>query len=140
MKFGKYAVLVLLTCLCLATLAGALLTKRHYHKHEGEVVAMSFLEYYNGTLHANDTTVSWGNDLVAGNSYTQSYRVHNTGTVQAKVQLFITNLPSGYTLTWTGNNTVLNAGEDVTAPMTLMIPANAVGPFSFDAETVLSEV
>lgn len=137
----KYLGLGLLVVALALTLTGAILTKTYYHPHEGTVASLSIEEYIDGVKHANGTTVSWGSSLTAGQTYNKTYRVHNTGNVACQIVVHVISLPSDWSLTWTGNNTTLDAGMDVSAKMQLTIPSNASATtFSFDVYTIATQV
>lgn len=136
---NKYKVLGLLIALLLISVTGALLTKTYYHPHEGTIAQVSLAEYYDGTPYANGTTVSWGSSLLAGQTYNKTYRVHNTGTVTCQVVMTVKNLPQNWNLTWAGNNTILDAGEDVTGMLQLTIPTNATAFPSFQTYTTATQ-
>jgi len=135
----KFKVLGLLIAVALISAGGALLTKTYYHPHEGTIANVSLAEYYDGQPYANSTTVSWGSSLIAGQTYNKTYRVHNTGTVTFQVTMTVKNLPQNWTLTWAGNNTILDAGEDVTGMLQLTIPTNATAFPSFQTYTTATQ-
>ena len=121
----RYKLLTVLVALTLITAGGAVLTKQYYHPHEATVAGLSLAEYFDGELYSNETKVSWGTNLIAGETYNKTYGVHNTGDLTCKVVLTVENLPTGWNLTWTGNNTIIGAGTDVIGKLQLKIPATA---------------
>jgi hypothetical protein len=97
-----------------------------WYPNTGSIVQNPALEVYiNGTPYANQTAVDWG-AREAGQTYQfDNMTVKNSGTVALTILVVTEGLPTGWTLTWTANNTALNPGAKAEAPLQLSIPLSA---------------
>ena len=105
----------------------------HYHPSEGGVEKTEFTEYLDGVELTNSSTISFPPDMEPGQSYIKNYTVVNTGATMLSVSLKIQNLPSGWSLTWDGNNTALNPGQAVIGDLVLTVGSGAAdGSYYWD--------
>ena len=66
----------------------------------------------------NGTAIDWGN-VEADISYYDFLNVKNTGQLSVNVTHYTTDLPAGWTQTWTANGTVIAAGAWANGTLTL---------------------
>lgn len=104
----------------------------------GTVTAVNVGVYSDSQCTQNLTAISWGS-IYPGNSTTKTIYVKNTGTLP--VTLTMTNgswVPTTantvLTLTWNRQNTVLNAGQSISATLTLTAASStgSLTDFSFN--------
>ena len=87
--------------------------------HVTATVAFDF--YLDDVITPPDTTIDWG-DLEPLHTYEKLMNVTNTGNVPIIITAIISDLPSGWTETWAGNETLLLVGERISAPLILTVP------------------
>jgi len=116
----RKTVLIALLGLCmLLPISAATFYYVHYHPSEGGVKSTELTEYLDRVEITNTSTISFPMDMEPGQSYTKNYTVVNTGATVVSVRLRIENLPSGWSLSWAGNNTALNPGQAVMGDLVL---------------------
>ena len=106
---------------------GATIVTQHQYPQNGNVVptpALTIQCYLEDEVWTNGTAIDWG-DICADNTYAYNFTVKNTGNVNATVTMTITGLPSGWTETWLGNNTILQPAETISADLTLYVAVDA---------------
>ena len=104
----------------------------------GTVSAVNVGVYSNYSCTQNLTSISWGT-LYAGNSTTRTIYVKNTGTVPVTLTMtdgnwVPTTANTVLTLTWNRQNTVLDAGQSISATLTLAVASStgSLADFSFN--------
>lgn len=117
-------VIVGILALALMGTVGATALYFHYHPGQASVKTTELTEYLDGVIMGNGTTFSYG-DVEPGEAYTHNYTVVNSGATVVSVSLRIENLPSGWGLTWAGNNTALNPGQAVIGDLILTVGSGA---------------
>lgn len=126
-------VVISLLALALCISVGAAGIYYHFHSSEGGVKTTELTEYLEGVEISNGTTISFPPDMEPGQSYTKEYTVENTGATVVSVRLRIQNLPTGWSLTWAGNNTALNPGEAAIGDLVLTVSSGAAdGTYYWD--------
>ena len=95
----------------------------------GTIVGVNVGVYTNSQCTQNCTTIDWGT-LYPGDSTTRTIYVKNTGSVPVTLTMTTggwvpTSASSVLTLTWNRQNTVLNAGQSISATLTLTAASNA---------------
>lgn len=65
--------------------------------------------------------ISWGN-VTYDSTYYYNFTVKNTGSARCLVIMSLSDFPSDWTLTWTGNETLLDPDEVVSADLELTTP------------------
>lgn len=131
--------------LLIATVASAALGGLAVQYYHGETVklpvigAVTLEEYFDGFLEVNGTLLDWG-ELEPGKSYTWDYTVKNVGTTNYTCYRICYDLPSGWTETWSHNNTVFAVGQMKTGLLTLTIPAGASGTYNWHSYLYGEEV
>jgi hypothetical protein len=89
----------------------------------GTITTVNVGVYSNSECTQNCTAINWGS-VYPSNSTTQTVYVKNTGTVQITLTMIAdtwtpTNADDYLTLTWNQQGTVLDAGDTVSANLTL---------------------
>lgn len=99
----------------------------HYRMPMDATVASSpeLTSYVDGSPWTNNTAVSWG--TVNTGSNMKSLDIKNTGNEDLTVYLLISGLPSGWTLTYDQNSTLVSPGNWLNGTLTLMVPSDASG-------------
>lgn len=80
--------------------------------------------FVDGLPWSNGTLIQWG-DLEPGWSYAKNLTVVNTGNTQQTVELYVSGLEPGWSLTWATTGTDLDPGEAAIGSMILDVPSNA---------------
>lgn len=80
--------------------------------------------YLDNATWTNGTDVDWGN-FTAGQSKQKSFDIYNAGNIALQVTIQNSGLPSDWSLTYTGNGTVVNALEWLNGTLTLTVPSEA---------------
>lgn len=128
---GKLSNMIgILLIMVLASVVIAGVTIKYYHPETAVVTPVSLREYLDGELVANGTTFDW-DTLEAGVTYDWNYTVENVGSVNCTVYRLAEDLPVGWTETWTHNNTVFMPYETKIGNLTLTVPVNASGSYSW---------
>ena len=103
----------------------------------GTITAVNVGVYSDSQCTQNCTNISWGN-VSPGETATQTVYVKNTGNVPVTLTMTTTgwspsNANSYLTLTWNQENTVLNAGQSISATLTLAVASStgSLTDFSF---------
>jgi len=104
----------------------------NYYHPETVTVTTDIHEYLDGEIIVNGTTFDWV-EVEAGASYDWNYTIHNVGTITYNVSRVVYGLPGGWSETWTGNNTLLKPQEWLVGNLTLTIPADANGTYSWES-------
>lgn len=103
--------------------AGAIVIVEYVIPNIGTINAPALEWYVDGTL--NLTPLDWGL-CDPGVVYTfDNLTVRNIGNAPLNVTLIPYDLPVNWTLTWRGNETLLNPNEQVEASLDLSIPDTA---------------
>lgn len=105
---------------------------RYYHPETVTISTVTLEEYLDGKLVVNGSSFQWGT-LDAGASYNWNYTVRNVGTVNCTVYRLVTGLGGGLTETWTGNSSLLEPQEWLVGTLTLTIPSNASGTYTWES-------
>jgi len=130
---GKLKIIIVALIALLAGAAFATIAVQYYHGETVTILTTGTIileEYFDGFLEANDTILDWG-ELEAGESYTWEYWVRNVGTLNCTCYRIVTGLPVGWTETWDYNNTLFEVGQMKTGLLTLTIPVDASGTYSW---------
>lgn len=118
------AIIALIVLVAGATAAIATYIVQYYFPNLGSIATLQ--TYLGTTLYPNGTEIKWGPcEPDALYVMEENLTVVNAGSTALTVTLTPHGLLNGWTLTWNGNNTLLQAGANVTAPLELYIPANA---------------
>jgi hypothetical protein len=137
-KLSTGAIIALAATGIFLTLVTAGLIATQTIPSNGTVSAVNVGAYTDSQCTQNCTSISWGT-LSPGNSTTRTIYVKNTGTLP--VTLTMTNaswVPTTantvLTLTWNRQNTVLNAGQSISATLTLTVASStgSLTDFSFN--------
>ena len=104
----------------------------------GTVTTVNVGVYSDSECTQNCTSISWGT-IYPGNSTSRTIYVKNNGTVPITLTMTTgswvpTNASEEITLTWDRQNTVLNAGQSISANLTLSADSDTgdLTNFSFD--------
>lgn len=123
----KKQVLILCLIAVLVSSVSAISVYVLHHPSEAEVPeTYGLTEYLDDQLMSNGSKWSWGN-VTPGVTYTKNLTVVNSGNSQVTVYLRVSGLPDGWSLTWTGNNTVLQPQKAAVGNLDLSVPGNATG-------------
>ena len=116
-------VLAVLIVLAIASIAYAAVTL-YYSMPMSATVSAAVEIYVDGEKWSNNTEICWGN-VMAGESYNKTLSIRNLGGCNVTVVFTVENLPTGWALTFTGNNTVVKPQTWLNGTLTLTVPANA---------------
>ena len=135
---------LVIAIILLSAIIGAMgLLLYQHHLSSGGTIQTPTVElevYVNGILKPNETSFSWGSDIMPGDTITKNLTVVNTGNVWCRVTLETTGLATDWTLTWTGEDTILGVGESVEGDLTLSVPTTASpGTFNLDHKIKATE-
>jgi uncharacterized membrane protein len=84
-----------------------------------------------GSSWANNTAVAWG--TTPAGSYTKTFNIINSGNTNITV-MYIVTPPVSWTLSYTGNNTLVQAHTTLTGTLTLTVPSDALaGDYAWTA-------
>jgi len=128
MKLSNVIGILVIAILASVVIAGV--TMNYYHPETATVTPVSVKEYLNGVAVANGTTFDW-DQLEAGVTYDWNYTVENIGSVTCSVYRIVEGLPDGWIETWTHNSTYLMPYETKVGNLTLTVPVNASGSYSW---------
>lgn len=122
---GKSKVNLALTLALLLALSSLVyaLTSIYYNMPMQANVPLSVKFYVDGSEWQNNTAVDWGN-VTAGQSYTKTFDVHNTGNCNFTVAFYVSNLPAGWSLTYSKNNTAVQPQAWLNGTLTLTVPSS----------------
>ena len=111
----------IIAALGLATilLIGIVIAAQNRNITNNGLVTDPFTITVNNVLIGNSTVLTWGN-LTWGGTYSKNVTVTNICNRTIQIML-ITYPPNGTVQTWMGNNTVLNAAANVSAPLLLTV-------------------
>ena len=119
--------------LILMSSVGAISYYYHLHPSEATVKKTAIKEYWDGVIKGNGSTLDYGSELEPGEAYSYNYTVLNSGATVVTVRLIIVDLPPTWSLTWDGNNTVLNPGQAVIGDLLLTVGSGAGdGSYTWD--------
>jgi len=127
---GKLNGIAIALIALLVGIVGAGIVMNYYHPETAVVTPVSIKEYLDGESVANGTTFDW-DQLEAGVTYDWNYTVENVGSVNCTVYRITPNLPGGWVETWTWNNTLFKPYETKVGNLTLTVPVNASGSYSW---------
>jgi len=128
MKLNNVIGVLIIAILASVVIAGV--TMKYSHPETATVTPVSVKEYLGGVAVANGTTFDW-DQLEAGVTYDWNYTVENVGSVNCTVYRITPNLPGGWVETWTWNNTLFKPYETKVGNLTLTVPVNASGSYSW---------
>jgi hypothetical protein len=103
----------------------------------GTISGVNVGVYTDSQCTQNCTAISWGT-LYPGNSTTRTIYIKNTGNLPVTLTMTTgswvpTTASSVLTLTWNRQNTVLSAGQSISATLTLTVASNAnITSFGFN--------
>jgi len=123
----KRNVIVLLLCAAaiLSSVSGAIIYELYY-PGQARIPAESELSaYLDGRPWSNGTLIQWG-DVDPGLTYAKNLTVVNTGNTQLNVELYVSGLEPGWSLTWAATGTDLDPGEAAIGDLILEVPSNAI--------------
>jgi len=112
-----------------------------YNQTAHVTATVTFDFYLDDLKTERETTIDWG-DLEPLHTYEKLMNVTNTGNVPIIITAIISDLPSGWTETWAGNETLLLVGEEVCEPLILTTPlsdASAIYDWTLTLEAAASE-
>ena len=126
-------VLAVLIFLAIASIAYATVTL-YYSMPMSATVSATVEIYVDGEKWSNNTEICWGN-VTAGESYNKTLSIRNLGGCNVTVTFTVENLPTGWTLTFTGNNTVVQPSAWLNGTLTLTVPADATsGEYAWNCQ------
>jgi len=118
------------------TALGALSAQEYYAQHAVGGDNLKICTYLDNVRQLNNTVIEWG--TVTRGTHTKLLSILNNGTVPYNLTIYITNLPLGWTESWTKNNTVVSPQAWANASFTLAIAKSAVGEYMFGNMMVLA--
>lgn len=92
--------------------------------------------YINSTQWTNGTAVSW--NVTAGETENKTFDVHNIGNVNLQVTMYVSGLPTNWSLIFAGNQTILLPNEWLYSNLTLTVPVDAISGHYYWAPTVIA--
>lgn len=126
---NKKSIIAILATAVLATVAGgviinAVLNQSISAPSDGTVESSAFIEaYFDGVNWTDGDPLHWGTLEKAGNS--KNLTVVNISNVTIVVTLTCDDLPAGWSIAWTGNNTALLKNQSVQGDLTVTVPGIA---------------
>jgi len=122
---NKLSLLFVILIAFVVTFAACAVLVEYWHPNTGTITTASLELYINTTLYTNTTGPDWG-ACDPGFIYTfENCTVRNVGNTPLNVTLIPHDLPVGWTLTWLGNETLLQPNTQVEASLDLSIPVDA---------------
>lgn len=112
----------------------------HWHpvNWDIETPEAAFDLYLNTDLKTNTTAIALGT-LMPGDTIIKNLTVVNTGNVPIKVAMAVENLPTGYTLLWAADNTVIGVDAKAEGDLTFTVPSNATTGGTCDIWVIATE-
>lgn len=136
MSMGTIIALTI-TALLLTIVTGGLIVTQTIPS-TGTVVAVNVGVYSDSACTQNLASINWGT-LYPSNTTTRTIYIKNTGTIPITLTMTTgswspTTASSVLTLTWNRQNTVLNAGQSISATLTLTVASSTgnLTDFSFN--------
>ncbi|RLC33575.1 hypothetical protein DRH14_04645 [Candidatus Shapirobacteria bacterium] len=80
--------------------------------------------YVDGSAWTNGTVIDWGT-VEAGKTYTKSLDIKNTGNVAVQVWITVEGLPTGWSLSYDQQNSIVQPGSWLNGTLTLTVPEGA---------------
>ncbi len=125
---SKLAALIVILIAALATVAVCVTVVYYLFPQTVSVVQVKVSFTLDGQPLANGSPVQWG-QVDRDTSYWSNLDARNDGNVNTTVILNLGPLPTGWTETWSLNNTKLTPGQTAVGILTLDVPADAAsGP------------
>jgi hypothetical protein len=108
----------------------------------GTITAVNVGVYSDNQCTQNLTSISWGT-LSPGSVTTSTFWVKNTGNIPITLSMTTaswspSNANSYLTLTWNRPDTVLNAGQSISATLTLTVASDTGSLTDFSFDTVIT--
>jgi len=141
-KLSTGAIIALAATGIFLTLVTAGLIATQTIPSNGTVSAVNVGVYTDSQTTQNCTSLNWGT-LSPGNTASKTVYVKNTGTVPVTLTMTTgnwtpTTANSKITLTWNRQNTILNAGQSISANLTLAVASDTTGITAFSFNTVIT--
>jgi len=141
-KLSTGAIIALAATGIFLTLVTAGLIATQTIPSNGTVSAVNVGVYTDSQATQNCTSLNWGT-LSPGNTASKTVYVKNTGTVPVTLTMTTgnwtpTTANSKITLTWNRQNTILNAGQSISANLTLAVASDTTGITAFSFNTVIT--
>jgi hypothetical protein len=137
-KLSTGAIIALAATGIFLTMVTAGLITTQTLQSNGTMTTINVGVYSDSACTQNLTSISWGS-IYPGNSTTRTIYVKNTGTLPVTLTMTTgswvpTTASSVLTLTWNRQNTVLNAGQSISATLTLSVASSTgnLTDFSFN--------
>lgn len=126
---------IVITLACIAAIATVIVVAglaAYTFTNSGTILESGTITYYLNGQEWTTNIIDWGN-INAGSTVTKQLDVDNAKNVDVTVSL-IASPPSGLTLTWASNNTVIPMQTQVNGQLTLDVAVDVIpGAFSFTA-------
>jgi hypothetical protein len=141
-KLSTGAIIALAATGIFLTLVTAGLIATQTIPSNGTVSTVNVGVYTDSQATQNCTSLNWGT-LSPGNTASKIVYVKNTGTVPITLTMTTgnwtpTTANSKITLTWNRENTVLNAGQSISANLTLAVASDTTGITTFSFNTTIT--
>jgi hypothetical protein len=141
-KLSTGAIIALAATGIFLTLVTAGLIATQTIPSNGTVSAVNVGVYTDSQATQNCTSLNWGT-LSPGNTASKIVYVKNIGTVPLTLTITTGNWTpptanSKITLTWNRENTVLNAGQTISANLTLAVASDTTGITAFSFNTIVT--
>jgi hypothetical protein len=141
-KLSTGAIIALAATGIFLTLVTAGLIATQTIPSSGTVSSVNVGVYTDSQATQNCTSLNWGT-LSPGNTANKIVYVKNTGTVPVTLTMTTgnwtpTTANSKITLTWNRENTVLNAGQSISANLTLAVASDTTGITTFSFNTTIT--
>jgi len=115
----------------------AVIQNYYVHDETVKVLTVQIEEYLNGDFVANETLMDWGS-ILPGETATWQYDVKNVGSVDCVVTR-VTTVPEGWVESWTGDGVTIMVGDTLLGTLTLTVPEDASGTYTWTSELVVTE-
>lgn len=129
---GKKTVIATILVLIVAAVSIGAAVSQYLLPGKMTVTSVELGMYVDGEEWTNGTAVDYG-EGPANATYTKELNIQNIGSLNCTVFLYITDLPSGWIETWTGNATFTEPNGWANGTLSLIVPAGVSdGSYTWD--------
>jgi hypothetical protein len=129
-KNGTIAI-ILASLLLIGIVAASIISNLNYPQ-TATIAEAEALVLLNGSEWANNTKIEWG-IIIPSVEKTFDFDIQNIGQVPFTAVMVISNLPEGWTETYSGNNTLIIVGETLEGTLSLTASKGSTGTHAWDS-------
>ena len=125
----------------ITAVVGATIIYNETHDNHAYVGSVKFETYLDTILLPNATDIYWGTeeDPLEYGIYCYNLTVKPLGNLNSITYLFVSNLPTGWTLTWDANETYCTPTGVASGNLNLTIPYDAKGSSHWQTDIIAVE-